>query len=155
MARDEKRVTEYAERTAAVLIAAGFPKMPARVLMALTVAETGLTAAELAERLGVSAAAISGAVRYVQTIGMLRRVSQPGSRRDLYVLPENPWYAASMSETRVYDPIIESSEAMLDALGGVDTVAGMRVAEMVDFMRFFKRRLPELLEEWRRQRADG
>ena len=42
----------------------GFPRMPSRVLITLMAAdEEALTAAELAGRLGVSPAAISGAVR--------------------------------------------------------------------------------------------
>ena len=49
-----------AERTAAAFAAAGFPKMPARTLLALVSSEQGsLTAAELSERLGASAAAVS------------------------------------------------------------------------------------------------
>ena len=81
MARDEAALAEVLEHSAAVLTAAGFPKMPARVLMALTVTETpGLTAAELAARLEASPAAISGAVRYLSTLGIIRRLSQAGSR---------------------------------------------------------------------------
>src|ERR1700712_2445479 len=95
MKRDERALNDVVERAASILAAAGFPKMPARVLMALTVTETGgLTAVELSEQLGVSAAAISGAVRYLQTVGIARRVSQSGSRRDRYELPEDAWYAA-------------------------------------------------------------
>jgi DNA-binding transcriptional regulator GbsR (MarR family) len=148
MARDEKKTAEYVEHSAAVLAAAGFPKMPARVLMTLTASESGLTAAELAERLGASAGAVSGAVRYLQSLGMLGRVSQPGSRRDLYVLPHNPWYQASMTENRVYDVLIGLNEGAVEVVGGPESNAGVRVQEMADFMRFVQRRLPELLREW-------
>ena len=148
MARDEQQVREYVERCAALLTGAGFPRMPARVLMTLTAAETGLTAAELADRLDASAAAISGAVRYLQTVAMLNRVSIPGSRRDLYVLPHNAWYAASMAEGRIFDAMVTMSEAAVDAVGGAESDAGQRVQEMADFMRFIQRRLPELLGEW-------
>ena len=71
--RDEQGVADFVEQTASALTAAGFPRMPARVLMALMVAETrGLTAQELGDRLGVSAAGISGAVRYLQNVGRMR-----------------------------------------------------------------------------------
>ncbi|QDZ15592.1 GbsR/MarR family transcriptional regulator [Humibacter ginsenosidimutans] len=148
MARDEQEARAYVERTAAVLNGAGFPRMPSRVLMTLTAAETPLTAAELAERLHASAAAISGAVRYLQTLAMVNRVSQPGSRRDVYELPQNAWYAATMAEGRIYEAIITMSEAAVDAVGGAASQAGRRVQEMADFMRFVQRRMPELLEEW-------
>ena len=53
----------YIERFAAVLVAAGFPPMPARVFVALLVTDSGrLSAAELAAMLRISPAAVSGAV---------------------------------------------------------------------------------------------
>ncbi len=52
-----------------MMTAAGMPRMPARVMMALIAApEGGYTASQLGERLGVSAAAVSGAVRYLQQL---------------------------------------------------------------------------------------
>lgn len=153
MARDEERVKEYVERAAAVLTGAGFPRMPSRVLMTLTAAEHALTAAELAERLDASPAAISGAVRYLQTLAMIHRVSQPGSRRDVYELPGNSWYAATMAETRVYDAMITISEDAVDAVGGTDSAAGERIAELVGFFRFIRQRLPALLTEWAQQNS--
>ena len=66
---------EPAERAAAMLTAAGMPRMASRVMMALVGSpDEGYSAAELGERLGVSAAAVSGAVRYLQTIRIVRRM---------------------------------------------------------------------------------
>ncbi|MHA7984684.1 GbsR/MarR family transcriptional regulator [Rathayibacter sp. CAU 1779] len=152
MAHDDEKLREYAEHAAAVLNAAGFPRMPARVLLALSVADSGLTAAEIAERLDISAAAVSGAVRYLQTLAMVRRVSKPGSRRDVYDLPNNTWYAASMSETRIFDAMISLTEAVMPATGGTQTPVGARLDEMLGFFRFIRSRLPELLREWDAQR---
>lgn len=153
MARDEQQVREYVERAAAILNAAGFPRMPARVLMTLTAAEGGLTAAELAESLDASHAAISGAVRYLQTLAMIHRVSRPGRRRDVYELPANSWYAATMAESRVYDAMIGLSEDVVDAAGGAESDAGARLTELADFFRFVRRRMPEMLAEWAQQRG--
>src|SRR6266511_435432 len=72
--RDEEGVRRFVERLAMMLTEWGFPRMPARVLGSMMTAdEDSLTAADLAERLGVSAAAISGAVRYLTHIGMISR----------------------------------------------------------------------------------
>lgn len=155
MERDERALRDYAERSASLLVGAGFPRMPARVLMALMVADGGLTALQLAERLGVSAAAISGAVRYLQTLAMVTRVPQPGSRRDLYELPQNAWYSASMNENRLYDGILALSLPAIDAAGGTESTAGRRIREMTEFFRFIQRRLPELLSEWDQRKLDG
>ena len=80
----------YVERFASVLVAAGFPPMPARVFVALLVTESGrLTAAELAEVLRVSPAAVSGAVRYLTQLGLVHKERVPGSRRDYYRMPDD------------------------------------------------------------------
>src|SRR5262245_47418683 len=90
--RDEEGVRQFVEHMAMMLTEWGFPRMPARVLGSMMTAdEDSLTAADLAERLGVSPAAISGAVRYLTHIGLISRVPVAGSRRDRYRLPDNPW----------------------------------------------------------------
>src|ERR1700743_728911 len=69
-ARDDA-LFAYIERFAAVLVAAGFPPMPARVFVALLVTDSGrLSAAELAAVLRISPAAVSGAVRYLIQLGL-------------------------------------------------------------------------------------
>ncbi|HEV7183792.1 MAG TPA: MarR family transcriptional regulator [Leifsonia sp.] len=155
MARDEQALRDVVERAAAVLTAAGFPKMPARVMMALTVTESGgLTAGELGEQLGVSAAAISGAVRYLQTIGIVRRISQAGSRRDRYELPEDAWYSAMSNETAVFSVLAAQADAGAAAIDDPDSAARSRLSDMARFYRFFEIRMPMLIEEWAKIR-DG
>jgi hypothetical protein len=157
MAKDEAALTEMRDHSASVLIAAGFPKMPARVLMALTVTETpGLTASELADTLEVSAAAISGAVRYLQTLGIVRRISQAGSRRDRYEIPSD-WYALMVRNSPIYGVLADQAEAGLAAVGDPDSPATERLRDMAGFYRFVQGRLPEIIAEWetvRQERAD-
>jgi DNA-binding transcriptional regulator GbsR (MarR family) len=156
MARDEQAVTEFVEQTAAAMTAAGFPRMPARALMALIAAESsGLTARELSERLGASPAAISGAVRYLQTVRMVHRVSQPGSRRDVYELPEHSWYTVSIGKNPLYDHIEALASKAVAAIDDPDSLASQRIQEMSDFFAFIQRRMPQLLEEWQAERGGG
>jgi len=144
-----------AERTAAAFAAAGFPKMPARTLLALVSSEQGsLTAAELSERLGASAAAVSGAVRYLQTVGFVHRVSQPGSRRDLYALHTDEWYVVSMRNSPVYEKLAALTDATAETLPE-GSAARARVAEMARFYRFLNLRMPGLLDDWEREREAG
>jgi DNA-binding transcriptional ArsR family regulator len=152
MAADEAALAEMMEHSAAVLTAAGFPKMPARVLMALTVTESqGLTAAELAERLEVSPAAISGAVRYLSTLGIIRRLSQTGSRRDRYELPSD-WYALMVRNSPIYGVLADQAETGLAAVGDPASPATERLRDMAGFYRFLQGRLPQLIAEWERVR---
>jgi DNA-binding transcriptional regulator GbsR (MarR family) len=147
----------FVEHAAGELAAQGFPPMPARVLMALTASDEGaLTSGELQEQLGVSAAAVSGAVRYLQTVGFLRRGTEAGGRRHVYRLPDgSPWYTATLVRggqmRRIVEVLAEGRESLPPG-----SPAWVRVSEMSDFFVFLERRMPELLEEWvALRRADG
>ena len=140
----------FVDRMAGEFAAEGFPRIPARVLMALTGTPDGrLTAAELAEQAEVSPAAISGAVRYLELLGMVRRMTLPGTRKHLYVLADDdhPWYTGSLSRTAVYDRILRTLRAELEVLppGPVRD----RVIDMESFYAYIQARLPELFTEWR------
>jgi len=68
----------------------------------------GLTASELGARAGASAAAISGAVRYLQKFDLVERRAVRGSRSDRYRLSDDAWYTAGVSESRMYPMLIRS-----------------------------------------------
>src|SRR5579862_4149577 len=118
----------YTERFAAVLVAAGFPPMPARVFVALLVAGSGrLSAAELAGTLRISPAAVSGAVRYLIQVGLVHKERVPGSRRDYYRMPGNMWDDL----LRMRDQVMSRWGAMVREgidLVGADSEAGARMA---------------------------
>lgn len=146
-------VNAAAEKAAAGFAAAGFPKMPARALMALVSSDDGcLTAADLAEKLGVSAAAVSGAVRYLQTVGFVHRVAQPGSRRDVYALHDDEWYVVTMRNNPHYQSLAALTDQIAEALPA-GSAAEFRVSEMARFYRFLHARLPALLDDWERERG--
>jgi DNA-binding transcriptional regulator GbsR (MarR family) len=147
--RGAHRAVEAAEQTAALLASAGMPRMPARVLTALLAAPAeGYTAADLADRLGVSAAAVSGGVRYLQTVAVVRRVARPGDRRDRYRLTEDAWYTALMTKNPLYEQLAQ----LVDRIAGEGDDGG-HAAEMARFFRFIATRMPALLEEWEQLRA--
>ncbi|UNK71334.1 helix-turn-helix domain-containing protein [Microbacterium sp. H1-D42] len=145
---------DAAEDAAAVITAVGFPRMPARVLMALIAAPAGgYTAAELGERLGVSAAAVSGAVRYLQTVHMIHRISRPDRRLVTYEIIGDAWYGAMSTNSPVYDRLA----ALIEDIGAAhedDHAARARSEEMAEFFRFMSRRMPQLIDEWETLRAE-
>src|SRR6187402_551896 len=155
MARDERALQAATEQSAALLTAAGFPKMPARTLMVLMASETGLTAVELATQLGASAAAVSGAVRYLQTVGIIRRVAEAGSRRDRYELPDDAWYAVLTSKSPLYSALASLMDSATVAIDDPESDATARLDEMARFFRFFDSRMPALMEEWEEERLRG
>lgn len=151
MPKDERALGAAVEQAAAVLIGAGFPKMPARVLMALLVADDGLTAAELGERLGVSPAAVSGGVRYLESLAVVHRLPQPGTRRERWAVTDDTWYLALAAKSPVYGTFAVVADRAVAAIGDPDAPGSRRTAETAAFFRFLDARMPELVAEWEAQ----
>jgi DNA-binding transcriptional regulator GbsR (MarR family) len=145
----------YIERFAAVLVAAGFPPMPARIFVALLVTDSGrLSAAELAGMLQISPAAVSGAVRYLIQLGLVHKERVPGSRRDYYRMPGNMWDDMLRMRDQVMSRWTTLVREGID-LVGPDTQAGERLAEQASFLEFASKELGEILDRWERYRASG
>jgi predicted transcriptional regulator len=145
----------YIERFASVLVAAGIPAMPARAFVALLVTDSGrLTAAELAQVLRVSPAAVSGAVRYLIQLGLVHKERVPGSRRDYYRMPDDVWN----DMFRLRDQVLQRWAALVREgieLLGPDTPAGARLAGHAAFFDFVSGELPEVIKRWDEYRASG
>src|SRR5581483_6263219 len=151
----ENPLFDYTERFSAVLVAAGFPPMPARVFVALLVADSGrLSAAELAAMLRISPAAVSGAVRYLIQIGLAHKERVPGSRRNYYRMPGGMWDSLIRQRDQVMTRWTALVREGID-LVGPDSPAGERLAEQADFLEFTSRELSAVLERWERHRAGG
>lgn len=152
--RDEEGVRRFVEQIAMLFADWGFPRMAGRVLLTLmTAEERGLTATELGDRLDASPAAISGAVRYLAQIGLAVREPVPGSRSDVHRLPDDAWYTSTTTTTGLYGQIINAAAEAVGPLGGPETVAGARVAEMRDFFTFFQQEMAGVLERWHELQA--
>jgi DNA-binding transcriptional regulator GbsR (MarR family) len=152
--RDPEQVADFIERFAATLVEAGFARMPARVFVALLTTDSGrLTAAELADLLHVSPAAISGAVRYLAQLDLVVRERDRGSRRDHYRLYDDAWYESAVRRERLLARWESSAREGIEALGA-DTRAGERMAETLAYFEFLRAELPALLERWRAQRTE-
>jgi DNA-binding transcriptional regulator GbsR (MarR family) len=137
--------SEFVQHAAGDMVAQGFPRMPAYVLMALTGSDEGrMTAAELSEQLGVSAAAVSTATAYLTRIGFLRTQTVPGTRRHVYVVPD-AWYTVTLTEPR-YRAL--AMQVRLAAEKLAPGPARDRVERMASFYEFLDDRMPALLEEW-------
>lgn len=154
--RDEGAVARFIERFAAALMEAGFPRMPARVFVALLVADEGRrTAAELAELLRVSPAAISGAVRYLTQVGLLSREREPGERFDYYRVHADMWHEAVVRRDAILVRWERDLYEGIEALGP-DSPAGARLDETRRFFVFIRGELLRLMSKWQklRSRAD-
>ncbi|MEY9875276.1 DNA-binding transcriptional ArsR family regulator [Streptacidiphilus sp. MAP12-33] len=155
MTTDPDELHAYIERFAGVLTDTGFPRMPARVFVALMTAGSGrLTAAELAETLQISPAAVSGAVRYLTQLHLVGRERDSGSRRDKYRVFDEVWREAMLNR----DFVLSRWQSALTEgihLLGEDSPASARLGESLHFFTFLRREMPALLERYNRERAEA
>lgn len=144
----------FVERFAELMVAGGVPRMPARVFAALMVSPDGaLSAAELTERLQVSPAAVSGAVRYLIGVRLIERRRPLGARRDEYRLHDDEWHRLLLDR----DGLLTAwSAQMRDGvdLVGPDTPAGRRMADTAAFFGFLRDEMRSVADRWEVRRAE-
>jgi len=148
-AQDQQKLLEYVERFALVLSNSGFPRMPARVFAyALAEDAAEYTAAELADGLRVSNAAISGAVRYLVGVGMLIKGRKPGSRADHYFINDDElWETIIGQRSGVLSSYQEIAQEGVDQLG-IQTRGGQRLWETREFFKFLQEQQEQMIDRW-------
>jgi predicted transcriptional regulator len=150
---DHEELLRYVERLALVLANSGIPRMPARVF-AYVLAEDAekYTAADLSSGLRISAAAVSGAVRYLVQAGLLAREREPGMRSDHYrIFDSDVWGMIATQQM----PLIQTYEEA--AAEGVrllkpGSAGARRMLETQAFCAFLRDEYPKLVERWRKRR---
>lgn len=148
-APDADRVYRFIERFSSVLSEAGFPRMPARVFVALLTSDSGLlTASQLADLLHASPAAVSGGVRYLLQVGLASSEREPGSRRRRYRMPDNVWHEITAIRDRMFGRWAVVLQDGIEVVGP-DSPAGARLASTVRYFEFLQAEMPMLLARWR------
>ena len=146
-------VTEAVERLGGALAEAGLARLPSRVFAALLATENGrLTASELAAMLEVSPAGVSGAVRYLTQVRMIRRERERGSRRDVYVVLDDAWHDVLMQKDQIYAPILAALVTARAAVGE-SSHAGQRMQLSVEFLEFIQREMDGVAQRWEAYKA--
>lgn len=143
----------FVELFGSALAAQGFPRIPAAVLLTLMVSDdTRATSSELVQRLKISPAAVSSAVRYLSTLNFVRVTTLPGGRRHVYTLSTDPpWYTGTLADSGRFRTLAKlADDASAELTAGP---AKQRVDEMADFFAFIERRMPTLLDEWLAERS--
>lgn len=153
-ARDDDAVARFIERFALDLSASGMPRMPARVFAGLLSTDSGsLTAGEIADLLQVSAASVSGAVRYLEQLALIVREREPGSRRDHYRIDQDVWHEMYAQRDRLLIQWIDTVREGRDAVGP-ETPAGLRLAETEAFFAFVHDELLGVTKRWVERRDE-
>lgn len=147
--------SRFVEQFAMLMNDAGLPRMPARVFAYVLASDAEThTAAELAEGLRVSPAAISGAVRVLTDVGLVVRDRVPGDRIDHYRLHGDDVWASTLERQ---EPMFRHVDAVFtDALRlfPLDRPGGRRIHETREFYRFIESQLGPSVQRWRERRAE-
>ncbi len=151
--RDPAAVERFVERFTQVLVDAGMPRTPSRIFVVLLATDSGRrTAAELAAMVQASPAAISGGVRYLAQLGMVRRGREAGSRRDHFSVADDVWYQSITQREQLMDRWVAALRDGAEALGE-SSAAGERSAESAEFFEFVREQLKLTMERWRVHKA--
>jgi len=146
--RDQAEVRSFIERFTTQLCQAGFPRTPARIFVALLTSDASrLSAAELGDLLQISAASVSGGVRYLLQVGLVTAEGEPGSRRLHYRMSTAIWQDVVRLRDRQFTAWAEELRQGVEVLGRTSP-AGARLAETVRYFEFISREMAGLLARW-------
>jgi DNA-binding transcriptional regulator GbsR (MarR family) len=147
-AGDDEAVLRAVERFGMLLTESGMPRMSSRLFAFMVVdGGEGYTAGELGARLRVSAAAVSGAVRYLVHTGLVVRDRRPGARSDHYRLHSDIWYETTLQRVDILRRWQETLEETIALLGPERAPASL--VETREFVAFVRAEYPDMMERWR------
>lgn len=145
--RDAEAVRAIEERMLEVFIDMGLPKMEARVLMSLHLADVdGHSAAELVAELRVSPASISKAIAYLERLDLVRRERHPEHRRERYLVDEDLWLRNWRTSVQQHAEMAELAQRAAGLLGPT-TAAGARMHSAHQMFHFLSHDLADVVEE--------
>ena len=139
----------------------GIPRMPARVFAFMMIGgQDSYSSRDLARGLEVSAAAISGAVRYLVDARLVLRERAPRGRGDLLRLMSGDiWAEVFASRLPLIDQInasIDDAVAILDDLPEAEKAPGLaNLRETREFFEFVRNDMPRMLVRWAEHKANS
>jgi hypothetical protein len=151
---ERRALLEYVEQFAGLLSDSGLQRMSARVFSYVLVDDADTyTAAEIAEGLSISLAAVSGAVRELTTAGLLFKTRRASTRADVYRLKDEDLWGSIMLDR---SPIIQRYRDL--AIDGVENLPDGpgrdRLIQTAAFMEFVDEEMALMREHWNERRDE-
>jgi DNA-binding transcriptional regulator GbsR (MarR family) len=150
-------VREYEEAFTTLLTQQGLPRMVARVLTCLFVADAGsLTASALVQRLQVSPASVSKAIAFLEAQGLIRR-ERDDRRRERYFVDDDVWYQSTIASARGIAQVADTARQGVSVLGPGSPAATRleNIARFSDFISESILRAAEQVRELLHTRPDA
>jgi DNA-binding transcriptional regulator GbsR (MarR family) len=140
--KDEDGFIEEAAR----VFGAGMPPMAGRMWAYLAICEPPeRTAAEIAERLHASRGSVSGMARLLEQIGIIRRSTRPGDRREYFSIPPDALHRLGEIAVVRLRQTRELADAGLAIIADRPPESQARLRDIRDFYAFFEREWPAIL----------
>jgi DNA-binding transcriptional regulator GbsR (MarR family) len=144
--KDEDAFIEEAAR----IFGAGMPPMAGRMWAYLAICEPPeRTAAEIAERLHASRGSVSGMARLLEQIGLIRRRTRPGDRREYFSIPPDALHRLMDVAVERLRQTRELAEAGLELIADRPPESQARLRDIRDLYAFFEREWPAILQRLR------
>lgn len=146
--RNDEAVREYEETFTTLLMHQGLPKMMARVLTCLFIADAGsLTASELVQHLQVSPASVSKAIAFLEEQGLIRR-ERDERRRERYFVDGGVWYQSTIASARGVAQVAVTARQGVSVLGP-GSPAAARLESIARFSEFISESIFRAAEQVR------
>jgi DNA-binding transcriptional regulator GbsR (MarR family) len=138
------------------VLGVGMPPMAGRMWAYLAICDPPeRTAAEIAERLQASRGSVSTMAQLLEHIGLIRRGTKPGDRREYFSIPSDA--ARTLIDKNAQQ--MRSARQVLDA--GLELTADRspdsraRLVDLRDAYAFFEREWPKLMDRYEQELADA
>jgi len=142
------KTSDFVEKMGLMFEHAGSTRTHGRLMALLLVSDKPLSLNEMADLLRVSKASLSTNARAAVQIGMARRVSLPGDRRDYYEMTPGSFENMVAHRVQALDAFIHLTDEGLGAIEAGNSTARARLDKMKDFYQFFLGELEGSLRRW-------
>lgn len=134
----------------------GLTRMEGRLLGALLLADPPEQSAEaLAETLQASRGSISSAIRRLETVGLARRLSKPGERKDYFRMLPNAWNQMMHNRVAATTTMRQLMERGFALVQNRPLEGKRNLQEAVAFYRFWEESLDLLISHWHAGNVDA
>jgi DNA-binding transcriptional regulator GbsR (MarR family) len=144
--RDGRR---FVEDVARLLTPWGVPPVAARLYGHLLLCPRPLSLDQITTDLGISKSSASVAARLLESYTLIRRHSEPGTKRALYAVADD-YEAMIRQQNRLLDALARQLSAGTEIAGSKAVKA--RLEEMADFYRVMRGAMEDAMSRWRRGR---
>ncbi len=144
----------FVERWSRILATEGLPPVAGRLWAWLLVCEPREQSVDdIADAIGASRGAISGAVRWLEPSGLIHRTRRPGDRRDYWSVTDEAAIRAIENRQRAMQPSLDTLESAMTALADRDPASLQRLRDVHELYLVMVEVVNIALDQFKTRRA--